>query len=120
MENKPSILANHFRKLKFPWSWAVNIFLLNFLNPYGYADGGKIIFMGTEILFKPHFFNAPGGKLTIALKDIKRAVKNPGAIGNVKNVSLFLKNGREERFVIYAEAASNLISLLKKKGISAR
>jgi len=119
MNQEFSVYANHFRKLRFPWSWIINIFTLNFLNPHGYADGGKISLTENSIIFKPHFFNAPRGKLTVDLKDIKRVVKNPGAMQHVKNISIFLRDMSEERFVIYTQDADEFFSLLNKKKISA-
>ena len=113
MNQEISIPANHFRKLNFFWNLIMNIFALNFLNPYGYADGGKIIIFNNNFMFKPHFFNTPGGRLEFNLNEIKKVVKNPGVVSQVKNISIFLKENREERFVIYTTNSDNLLKILK-------
>ena len=116
MINTNSISANHFRKLHFPWNFIINILFFNFLNPYGYADGGKLLFANNKIIFKPHGFNAPGGKLEINLSEIKDYKIEKGATEKVRNVIIRTKE-KEEKFVIWEKQANKFIERLKKVGI---
>jgi hypothetical protein len=107
-----TVSANHFRKLYFPWNFIMNIFFLNFLNPYGYADGGKLEIEGSKLLFKPHLLNMPGGKFEVNISNIKNIRLNTGINNKVLNL-LIKTNNREEHFVIWKVQSDKLLKLLK-------
>lgn len=108
-----SIPANHFRKLSFPYSWIMNILFLNFLNPYGYADGGKLIISKSKFIFKAHSFNMPGGNIEINFSEVKQIKNEAGANSKVKNITIKVKT-TEERFVIWKSQEKMFIESLKK------
>jgi hypothetical protein len=76
------------------------------------ADGGHVLLTKTELTFKPHAFNLPGGTNYIAYKDILDAqlCKTMGVLPN--GVLVRLRDGREHRFLLFKP--SEVLAILRK------
>lgn len=87
-------------------------FLLN-VNDEAVAVGGKIHFYGDHLVFKSHTFNVVCGTATIKYSEIDKIIKS-NTLGIVPNgLTIFMKDGKENRLVV--NKRNDIIKFLNMK-----